>query len=124
MMNRMQRRNALAAAVALAAVPIAYAFAVGVVVWLEVRDQHGHAADNLTFDDHAFSKLMSLPLSKVVDLIVPAPRYSDESLGHFELRGFGYVVAAFVDALALVVIAVVVLWGIRRMLRYLMEATG
>jgi len=108
-------RQRFAAVVALLAVPLLYATVVGVVVVLEVRDQHGHAADNLVFDDHAASKVMALPLSRLVDAIVPAPSNADESLGHFEWRGFGYVVAAFLDALLLVCLAVAVLWALRRL---------
>ena len=112
-----RRHGRIAAVVALLAVPFLYGFVVGAVVVAEVHDQHGHAADNLVFDDHAISRAMSLPLSRVVDLAVPAPADADESLGHFELRGAGYAVAAFVDALLLTLLCVVVLAGIRRVVR-------
>lgn len=111
----------MAALVALLAFPLLYALVVGIVVAAEVHDLHGRAADNLVFDDHAASRLMSLPLSRVVDDVTPPPAATDESLGHFELRGVGYVVAAFGDALVLTILCVAVLLAIRRGIRRLVR---
>jgi hypothetical protein len=96
-------------------VPVAWASLVLLVTTAEFfseRHKYSHGGYTDTFDPLGLSKLLTLPLSAVVNALVPegAP---PEGLPHLATRGALLVSAAFMDAVILLVIAIGALLALR-----------
>jgi hypothetical protein len=108
---RPARRDAFA----LLVVPVAWALIVGVVATIEVlSEKHKYSRGGFTdtFDPLVITRLMALPLSAVVAAVFPEGT-APEGVPYLALRAVLFVVAAFVNALVVVVVAAGALVAVR-----------
>jgi hypothetical protein len=95
----------------LLAVPLAWASIVAVVAAVEFaseRHKYNHGAYTDTFDPLGITRVLALPLSGVMDALVPEGS-PPEGLPHLALRAGLLVIAAFVNVLLLLALGLAVL---------------